>query len=131
MIQHNLDRCGGRTANLADAYLNKARTHHCKRDLSLALDYYRKALDIQKRIYFKYHPDIGQTYKNIADVLFDMKNNPDEALTNYEAAKTVFEKSLCKGNKRLSDVCDQIHALRGRLEGFKQFNGEEGAIYAG
>ena len=112
VIRHYSGGSGGRTVNLAEAYLNKARTHYHKRDFYEALDYYNKALDIQKCILFEYHPDIGETYKNIADVLCNMKNNADEALDNYEAAKAIFKKSLCLGNSRLTYVCERIRALK-------------------
>jgi len=102
---------GGCTTHLADAYLCKGRTLHCQSQFDEAVVYYRRALDIQRQLYFDFHPDIGETHKCIADALFDSGSDLAMALDSYNHAKEIFEKALSKDNNRLSLIYKRIKLL--------------------
>lgn len=75
VIDYFWDKCDGYNSNLADAYLNMARTLRHSAKLDEALEYLNKALRIQKYVFCDCHPDIGFTYKSIAEILFELKRN--------------------------------------------------------
>jgi tetratricopeptide (TPR) repeat protein len=113
VIDYFIDKCGGYNSNLADAYLNMARTLRHSAKLYEALDYYKKALLIQKRIFCAYHTDIGLTCKSIADTLFELKSS--EATGFYLQAKEVYEKALGKNSDRVIGINEQIAKCEGVL----------------
>lgn len=111
VIDYFSDKCGGYNSNLADAYLNMARTLRHSARVDESLEYYKKALSIQKRIFYTYHPDIGLTYKCIADTLFESKNN--DATWFYLQAKNVYEKALGKNSYRVVEINKKIALCEG------------------
>lgn len=114
VIDYFSDKCGGYNSNLADAYLNMARTLRCSGRLDEALDYSRKALHIQEHIFFDFHPDIGLTCKGIADILFELENKGAEDF--YLQARDVYEKALGKNSRKVHSINEQIAKCRSVLQ---------------
>jgi CHAT domain-containing protein/Tfp pilus assembly protein PilF len=65
--------------NLANAYLRQG-------DLNRALDYYEKALSIQKREFGPIHPDVAQTLFNLGQCYYIFLERPDLSIPFFSEA---------------------------------------------
>ncbi len=77
------------------SYNNIGMVYNDKGDYDQALEYYRKALAIDEKVFGKEHPSTASLYSNIGSVYYD-KGNYDQALKYYGKALAIEEKVFGK-----------------------------------
>ena len=68
---------------------------------------YNQALEIHKEVSDPKHPDLGQSYGNLATVLHELGEN-DQALKNYQVAIRILESSPSEDSQDLFHRFSQL-----------------------
>jgi tetratricopeptide (TPR) repeat protein len=91
-------------------YHNRGFVFNEQGDYDKALEWYRKALDIDEKVPGKDHPDTATTYNNIALVYKD-QGKYEEALEGYRKALDIVKKVLGKDHPHTAATYDNIASV--------------------
>jgi tetratricopeptide (TPR) repeat protein len=84
-------------------------------DLEKALEFQLKALGIREEVLNKNHPDLAQSYNNLAMIYLDMKKYR-KALTFGEKAVTILQHLFPNGHPKLDKFKKNLELIKKKMK---------------
>ncbi|CAF4122847.1 unnamed protein product, partial [Rotaria magnacalcarata] len=82
---------------------------------SLAMEFYKKSLDIREKSLPPLHPDIAASYQKIGR-LFDFMKRWTEALENYQKAALIYHQALSPTHPKVIKIDKDIQRTASKLK---------------
>jgi tetratricopeptide (TPR) repeat protein len=93
-------------------------SHQSLQEYSIALDYYKKALEIQNKVLPPTHPDIATTYNSMATVLVSL-GDFEGALENEKHAVDIASRTLTPDHPNLITFRNYYERINAKVESMK------------
>jgi tetratricopeptide (TPR) repeat protein len=105
--------------HLALNHSNNGEMHRKNRDLDRALESYKKALIIWKKLFNDDHQEIGRCYNKMG-LIYQEKDEYELAIEYYQKAKIILEKYLSTNHPDLSTIYGNIGDMHQHLIEYDQ-----------
>jgi len=101
--------------SLARAYDNLSSIYLDLGNLSDALTFQLKAIDIRRRVQDEQQPELALSYSRASKILYEL-GNYSEALSYAESAKRIFETSYSQGHPHLVEALENFRHIESKLQ---------------